>query len=250
MNWHDRYAQQATWTRELRKYVFDQCDWPAARRVLEVGCGSGAVLEDSAATGCGKPRHPELHGLDIAFAALAECRIHVPGARLVCGDACSLPYASAQFSITYCHFLLLWVREPIRAIEEMKRVTAKSGHVLALAEPDYGSRVDRPAGLAWLGQRQNEALERQGVALRRGAELAHLFQRAGVRTVETGMIQPDTRQSLSAAEWEAEWRVLEDDLAGSVDAVEMERLRDMDRAAWQHGEHLLSVPTYFAWGQV
>ena len=44
MNWHSRYLQQAAWTRELRTYVFEQAGISSANRILEVGCGTGAIL--------------------------------------------------------------------------------------------------------------------------------------------------------------------------------------------------------------
>ena len=181
MNWHERYLHQATWTRELRAYAFEKCGWASARRALEVGCGTGAILRNPGAEGNETSLQPELHGLDISEAALIECRTHAAGAHLTCGDVRSLPYASALFDICYCHFLLLWVDDPLLALGEMKRVTVRSGYVLALAEPDYGARTDKPGELAWLGQRQNESLRNQGAALGRGAELAQLFDQAGIR---------------------------------------------------------------------
>ncbi|PIV25986.1 MAG: SAM-dependent methyltransferase, partial [Anaerolineae bacterium CG03_land_8_20_14_0_80_58_20] len=42
MNGHERYTQQARWTRDLRAYLFDKAGLRDARRVLEVGCGTGA----------------------------------------------------------------------------------------------------------------------------------------------------------------------------------------------------------------
>jgi len=41
MDWHKRYVQQAGWTSELRNYLFKRAGLSGARRVLEVGCGSG-----------------------------------------------------------------------------------------------------------------------------------------------------------------------------------------------------------------
>ncbi len=249
MNWHERYRHQAAWTRELRAYAFERCGWSVASRVLEVGCGTGAVLSDPAASGPAAGG-PQLHGLDISAAALTECCRHAPGACLTRGDVRALPYAGATFDITFCHYLLLWVDQPLRALQEMKRVTAPSGYVLALAEPDYLARVDQPAELAWLGGQQNEALRSQGAALHRGAELAGLFDRAGLRIIETGTIRPQNADDLRPAAWESEWQVLEADLAGALPDKELSRLHALAQAAARRGERLVSVPTYFAWGQV
>jgi len=250
MNWHERYLHQAAWTLELRRYLFEKCNWAGARRVLEVGCGTGAVLRDPAGARHQPHSTPELFGLDIAAGALYECRKHAPDARLTQGDVLALPYSQEAFDITYCHFLLLWIEQPMQALHEMKRVTVRSGYVLALAEPDYRARIDGPAELAWLGQLQNEALERQGASLSRGSELADLFKRAGIRILETGQITPAARDALTVEAWESEWDVLAADVAGMVKPFEMQRMRALDRQAWLHGERVLSVPTYFAWGQV
>ncbi len=244
MSWHDRYLRQAGWTRNLRSYLLARSGYDHARHVLEVGCGTGAVLADL----------PEgaaaVYGLELDLTTIGQCRQNVSPAILTCGDVLALPYANSCFDITFCHYLLLWIREPLGALQEMKRVTASSGYVIAFAEPDYGARVDRPAELAWLGQRQNEALERQGAALRRGAELATLFQEAGIRILETGPIRQPEPQGLTADDWESEWQTLQSDLAGDMSPSDLARHRELDRKAMLHGQRVLSVPTYFAWGQV
>ncbi len=244
MNWHDRYLRQATWTRKLRSYLLDRSGFATARRVLEVGCGTGAVLGDL------QEAQANIVGLELDRTTIGQCREHVSAALLTSGDALALPFSGACFDITFCHFLLLWLKDPLQALQEMKRVTASSGYVIAFAEPDYGGRVDQPAELAWLGQRQNEALERQGAALRRGAELAGLFREAGLRILETGPIRPPEPRALTADDWESEWQTLQADLAADMSSRDLERLRELDRKAMLLGQRTLSVPTYFAWGQV
>jgi SAM-dependent methyltransferase len=242
MDWHRRYLQQAAWTRDLRDYLFKQAGLHNASRVLEVGCGTGAILSKL-------PAHIPLHGLDIDRAALTQCRVHARTAALVQGNALELPYPNKRFDIVYCHFLLLWVNDPLQALLEMKRVAKVGAHILAFAEPDYTARRDEPRELVPLGRWQTESLKRQGADPALGARLADLFFQAGIQIVETGTIQsadPDP----SAEAWEVEWAVIEADLAGLIPGDDLQKMKKLDQQARMHGERVLHVPTYFAWGRI
>jgi len=260
LNWHRRYLQQAAWTRGLRDYLFGKTKLSGAERVLEVGCGTGAILstlQTSASLTCTAPNavRCKCHGLDLDAAALNVIRAQglAPLRKnilLTRGDAHALPYSNQSFDIIYCHFLLLWVNDPLQVLIEMKRVTRSSGYVLALAEPDYTARTDQPDELAELGRLQNESLQRQCADISLGARLADLFFRAGIKIVETGAIQSREKDALSSEEWQNEWAVIESDLTESVTEKEIARLKGLDEEARLRGTRLLNVPTYFAWGQV
>jgi len=165
------------------------------------------------------------------------------------GNALSLPYSNGSFDIVYCHFLLLWVRDPLQALLEMKRVTRPGGHVIAFAEPDYSNRIDRPDELIQLGKWQTESLIRLGANPSLGTSLAELFFQAGIRINETGTIQ-GVENDASFDEWEIEWAVIESDLAGSVSSEDVQRMKSLDQQARLRGERMLHVPTYFTWGQI
>lgn len=242
MNWHTRYTQQAAWTRGLREYIFEKINLEDGSPVLEVGCGTGAVLSEL-------PSPFDPYGLDIDSSALAECRIHAPDACLVQGDALWLPYPGNSFEVVYSHFLLLWVDEPLKALREMKRVTRAGGHVIAFAEPNYLQRLDRPAELIPLGQWQTAALARQGADPGVGGRLAELFFEAEIAIVETGTIQTREQES-SPRDWEIEWQVIESDLRGSVPEQDLQKMKRLDLQAREHGSRQLHVPTHFAWGRV
>jgi ubiquinone/menaquinone biosynthesis C-methylase UbiE len=242
MNWHTRYSQQATWTRDLRAYIFKKIGIHESQRALEVGCGTGAVLSEL-------PEHLSRYGLDIDPAVLTECHVNVPSALLAQGNALTLPYPDKSFDVVYCHFLLLWVNDPLQALREMKRVVRSGGYVVAFAEPDYTSRVDEPHELSVLGQWQTEALARQGADPSLGARLAELFSQAQIPIVETGTIQSQENEP-SPEEWELEWDVIEADLAGSRSVSDIQKMKRLDRQARERGLRRLHVPTHFAWGRV
>ncbi len=241
MEWHKRFVQQAAWTSELRGYLFERAGMKAARRVLEVGCGTGVILS-------GLNTKADVHGLDLDSARLTEARQHAPQASLTCADALALPFAPGVFDITFCHFLLLWVRDPLQALCEMKRVTRSGGSILALAEPDYNGRVDKPEVLAPLGRWQAESLQRQGADPGVGGRLGELFRQAGIRAIETGVLQTEGKHLPSPEERNLEWAVLEGDLGGLVPPEEMQRLKSLDETAWELGERELYVPTYWFFG--
>jgi SAM-dependent methyltransferase len=242
VDWHARYSQQARWTAPLRRYYLERIALQPGDRLLEVGCGTGAVLAQI--TNEITPL-PALHGLDIDEPALRQAGRHVPGIRLVHGDAQHLPYATDSFQAVICHYLLLWLDDPLAALGEMRRVTRPGGWVLSLAEPDYGGRIDYPEALEVLGEQQREALRRQGADPRLGRKLPGLFQAAGLREVEGGVLGSQWQGPPPAEERAQEWAVLAADLAGRVPQEELERLQQVEQQAWQHGRRVLFVPTFY-----
>lgn len=195
------------------------------------------------------PSYLSLHGLDIDPAGLAQCKVHVPSASLIRGNVLQLPYSDDLFDVVYCHFLLLWVSDPIRALLEMKRLTRTGGNVIAFAEPDYSDRTDKPNELVQLGTWQTRALKNQGADPTFGARLAEAFFQARIEIVETGTIQSAENEAL-VQDWEIEWAVIESDLAGQIPEADIQRMKLTDKAARERGERILHVPTYFVWGRV
>jgi SAM-dependent methyltransferase len=249
MDWHTRYLQQAQWTAQLRSHLFKKAGIDAASRLLEIGCGTGAVLAGLPSSAAG------LYGIDLSRSALAQAALHSPAAMLGCADATHLPFLNASIDMTFCHFTLLWVKAPLQVVMEMRRVTRSAGAVLALAEPDYGGRIDFPAELTELGRWQAESLQRQGADPLMGRKLAGIFTQAGLRHVETGILGgewkslPDDFPPGSDAN-ELEWEVLQADLAGQVTPEQLDRMRQADQLARQRHERVLFVPTFYAWGVV
>ena len=264
--WHQRFTQQARWTASLRKYLFEQIPLPDEARLLEVGCGTGALLSEMSVTASpdrssdrsavelrndqyinGYAQY-SLHGLDIDLPSLRLCSKNAPAASLTQGDAHRLPYAPASFDAVFCHFLLLWVDDPVRVVAELKRVARPGAAVLALAEPDYGGRIDYPEELAQLGRWQQAALRDQGADPTTGRKLAAIFSKAGLVNIQTGVLGGQWRMDDPADD--SEWQVLKHDLSGAVPEKELADLRQLDLAARRKGERILFVPTFYSLGWV
>lgn len=244
-DWHARFSQQARWTQDLRDYLYQQMEIEKARRVLEVGCGTGAILADLSASA------PLRVGLDINSEYLSLAMRSSPQANLTQGNAYALPYRDDCFDLTFCHFLLLWVEDPIQILREMIRVTRSGGAVLAMAEPDYGGRIDHPEELSILGQWQLDSLRQQGADPLMGRKLAGLFSGVGLKVVETGALGGQWSGTPDWEAWESEWAVLESDLKDKPSFSEkLGFLKSLDRSAYERGERVLFVPTFYAWGRV
>lgn len=227
----------------MQNYVFEEAGLAEAKRVLEVGCGTGAILSSLKS-----PAKP--YGVDIDGGALREAKVHAPTALLTRGDVLQLPYPALCFDIVYCHLLLLWVSDPLAALIEMKRVTRPGGYILSLNEPDYTLRVDKPTELAAIGRMQTKSLRQRGADVGLGGRLAYLFDRAGICIVETGKIWDRDAASLTPDEYAKEWAVLESDVAGLMPDGEIQRFKILDEQAQSRGERVLKIPAYFAWGKV
>ncbi len=244
MDWHQRFQQQAVWTESVRKYLAGRANLQKASRILETGCGTGAITRSLHSL-----MPAGIYGLDFNRSHLETARQHDPSTRFCAADARHMPFPSGVFDAVVCHFFLMWVPDPAGAMREMVRVARPGGTVIAFAEPDYGGRIDYPPPLDTLGTRQAEALRSQGADPRMGRKLSGLFHAASLQQVETGLLGGEWRGAPSPEQRESEWAVLADDLAGQILPQELRELREIEDRALQSGERVLFVPTFFALGR-
>jgi SAM-dependent methyltransferase len=241
---HARYRAQARWTESARSQMLAGCEPSFPPRILEIGSGTGAILSWLADLGTDFTAGVDLEHHLNRFASLQDGR-----SRLVTADGHRLPFASGAFRITCFHFTLMWVHSPSLVLQESVRVTAPGGMVAALAEPDYGGRIDFPEELAPLGRLQAAALRKQGADTRMGRRLRSLFHQAGLTDLFIGVLGGEWRKT-GALEIASELDTLKADLTGRVPAQSLENWLKLEHAAWQAGERLLFVPTFYAAGRV
>ncbi len=243
--WHERFQQQAIWTASLRAFLFSQVKIHSCKNVLEVGSGTAAISQSLHSL-----TRASLYGLDIDCARTQFARREDPQTNFVSADAFSTPFPSGLFDLTFCHYLLLWLHEPAKAITEMRRITRSGGKVLALAEPDYLARVDAPASLQSLGQLQTRALLHQGARTDAGRNLAGWFLQAGLEDVQYGVSGFQLPAGEIPTWFESEWQMFQSDLGLEHLNAHWLKMKEEDRQAWLSGQRVLWIPTFYAIGTV
>jgi SAM-dependent methyltransferase len=117
--------------------------FPAARSLLEVGCGNGYVLAAIAGL------HPEmtLAGSDLSAAGLLRARARIPRALLVRADARELPF-DAEYDVVGAFDVIEHVVEDGEVLDGMRRALRPGGGIL-VSVPQHRwlwSEVDRYSG--------------------------------------------------------------------------------------------------------
>jgi ubiquinone/menaquinone biosynthesis C-methylase UbiE len=100
-----------------------------AKRVLSVGCGPGVFLLELASI---RP-DVEFVGVDLSAERIheAEARLRgVPNASVQIGDAQALPFESGSFDFVFCRFLMEYLPDKQRALQEMLRICRCEGKIL------------------------------------------------------------------------------------------------------------------------
>lgn len=243
-DWHNRFKQQARWTEPVRRFLFKQVELEKANKILEVGCGTGAIVADLSAQ-----TSAQVYGIDFNMDYLRHAS-RDRAYHLACADAFRLPFPDQVFEIVCCHYFLLWIVDTGLALGEMKRVAKPGGFILALAEPDYGGRIDYPDAMSRLGQLQIQALEKQGADPFAGRKIKGLFRQAGLKNVQAGVLGGQWNDFQDPSGDQTEWDILRADLQGMIDDAEFNKLKQVEKEARRIGEHILYVPTFYALGQV
>jgi ubiquinone/menaquinone biosynthesis C-methylase UbiE len=101
-------------------------------RVLDAGCGSGSMSRLIARSF----PEAEVTGIDLRepyleFARRCARSEQLPNVQFQIADVFALPFADASFDVVWTKYLLQWLKEPKRALNELKRVTRPGGVVVS-----------------------------------------------------------------------------------------------------------------------
>lgn len=167
---------EAEWLRPARARLLRRAAIARRARVLELGCGHGAVTDELARRSGGMVVAVDLRRWALQAGNLRS-RSGAEGAvAYVAADARRLPFGSARFDLVFCQWLFLWADAPQVAAEAF-RVLVGGGALVAI-EPDYGGMIEHPEPLAvrdvWI-----DALRRAGADPLVGRKLPGALAAAG-----------------------------------------------------------------------
>jgi len=186
-------AYVGRWSRSVAREFVRWLGVPRHRRWLDVGCGTGALVEAIV-----EQADPDaVLGVDRSDGFVRHAREHVAGARVAFreGDAHALPVPSGGFDAVVSGLVLNFVPEPARMVAEMAR-TARPGGTIALYVWDYAAGMelmrrfwDAARALDPAAAALDEAVRFPGCA---PAPLAALLGAAGLSGVATTAIDVAT----------------------------------------------------------
>lgn len=103
--------------------ILESADIQPGHRVLDIGCGSGALLRRAAALGATPV------GVDISEVMVQAAHRHVPNATVVVGDAQTVDFTSAApgrpFDRVVSRFGVMFFDDPVAAFDNILKSTAR-----------------------------------------------------------------------------------------------------------------------------
>ncbi len=232
----------------LSPQLADLAGISAGQRVLDVGCGPGALTAELVA----RVGPAAVSAVDPSETFVAAARVRNPGVNVQQAFAEQLPFADQAFDATLAQLVVHFMSDPAAGLMEMRRVTRKDGVVAACVWDHAGGQG--PLSPLWDAARElNSEIEDESrlVGSRRG-DLAQLFESTGLREIEETALSVSVRHP-SFEEW---WEpfTLGVGPAGvhvaGLDSQRQAQLRERCRAALPEPPFVLTARAWTARGVV
>lgn len=180
----------------LAEQFVEQAALQPGDRVLDVGCGPGALtrrLVDRLGA-------EAVSAIDPSQSFVDAIRDRLPGVDVREAAAEHLPFADDSFAAALAQLVVHFMADPVAGLREMRRVTRPGGVVAACVWDHAGGRG--PLSVFWQAVRDSDprATTESGRAGARSGQLAELCAAAGLSVVESTSLTVRVRFQ-SVAEW-------------------------------------------------
>jgi ubiquinone/menaquinone biosynthesis C-methylase UbiE len=132
---NDPYASTFTYGRKKIEELIDGelRHLPRGSRVLDIGCGTGFNVRQLAERGF------EVSGVEPSGSMRENAQKENPGARIIDGDAESLPFPDASFDAVLMIEVIRYLADPARALAEAARVLRPGGLAIVTIAPLFSA---------------------------------------------------------------------------------------------------------------
>src|SRR6266508_2727866 len=180
----------------LAPQLVDLAGVGSRQRVLDVGCGPGALTSELVE----RVGAPEVSAVDPSEQFVAAARERHPGVDVRRAAAEELPFADGTFDAAFAQLVVHFMADPVRGLAEMARVTRAGGVVAACVWDHAGEQT--PLAPFWqaVHELDPDAMDESELAGGREGHLTELFVEAGLREVEETVL-PVRMQHATFEEW-------------------------------------------------
>jgi len=170
----------------------------AGQRVLDVGCGPGALTTELV----GRLGADCVSSVDPSEPFVAAARDRLPGVDVRHASAERLPFAGETFDAALAQLVVHFMADPVLALGEMVRVTRAGGVVAACVWDHAGGQG--PLSVFWEAARESDPHvedESQRVGTHAG-DLARLLDAVGLREIQETTLSARVEHASFEAWWE------------------------------------------------
>ena len=220
----------------------------AGQRVLDVGCGPGALTTELVR----RLGADAVAAVDPSEPFVRAVRERLPGVRVELASAEHLPFPDHSFDAALAQLVVHFMTDPVAGLAEMARVT-RPGGVVAACVWDHGGGQG-PLGRYWEAARVldpgvDDESDLPGV---RAGQLAELFASAGLREIEATSLDVSVEHPTFDDWWEP--FTLGVGPAGahaaSLDPVRQAELRERCRDRYPTAPFVVTARAWAARGRV
>lgn len=212
------------WSRRLSAGLADIGGVGPGMRVLDVGCGTGALTEELVR----RVGARNVSAVDPSPSFVRALHERLPDVDLREAPAERLPFDDATFDVSLAQLVVHFMADPVAGLAEMRRVTRSGGAVTACVWDFAGDRG--PLGVFWDAAREirPDVRDESGLAGTRDGHLVELFRAAGLRRVSQSVLHA-TIEHLSFEAWWAPFTTGAGPggaFVESLDSGDVDRLRE------------------------
>ncbi len=193
---YDRFMGR--YSRLLSPQMADLAGVRDGQRVLDVGCGPGALTAELVA----RLGSASVTAVDPSASFVAAVRARHPDVNVQQAAAERLPFPDRAFDAALAQLVVHFMADPFAGLTEIGRVTRRDG-VIAACVWDHGGG-EGPLSLFWEVARELDPTveDESHMAGAREGHLAELFEAAGLRRIETTTLSAGVEHEDFEAWWE------------------------------------------------